>query len=141
MRFAAELEQLGGDHLIAEVSSIGLALGRVHGFHFHTAVFTNLTRDHLDFHRTDGRVCRGQAPAVRSGGGSGSAVGVLNSRTDPLLPFRMTTNTSAILRIDARRGSSGGENRVRASTGCVSICAGKARGSRWNRHWWAESTF
>ena len=35
-----------------EVSSHALALGRVYGLHFHTAVFTNLTRDHLDFHRT-----------------------------------------------------------------------------------------
>ncbi|MGH9593329.1 MAG: Mur ligase family protein, partial [Bryobacteraceae bacterium] len=52
MRFAAELESRGGTHLIAEVSSHALALGRVHGFRFHTAVFTNLTRDHLDFHRT-----------------------------------------------------------------------------------------
>lgn len=52
MRLAAELEKAGGDHLIAEVSSIGLKQGRVHGFHFHTAVFTNLTRDHLDFHGT-----------------------------------------------------------------------------------------
>ena len=52
MRFAAELEQKGGSHLISEISSHALALGRVYGFQFHTAVFTNLTRDHLDFHRT-----------------------------------------------------------------------------------------
>jgi UDP-N-acetylmuramoyl-L-alanyl-D-glutamate--2,6-diaminopimelate ligase len=52
MRFAAELEARGGTHLVAEVSSHALALGRVHGFRFHTAVFTNLTRDHLDFHGT-----------------------------------------------------------------------------------------
>jgi len=52
MRFAAELEIRGGTHLIAEVSSHALELGRVYGFHFHTAVFTNLTRDHLDFHGT-----------------------------------------------------------------------------------------
>jgi len=52
MRFAAELEARGGTHLITEVSSHALALGRVYGFQFHTAVFTNLTRDHLDFHGT-----------------------------------------------------------------------------------------
>ena len=33
-----------------EVSSHGLELGRVNGVHFRSAVFTNLTRDHLDFH-------------------------------------------------------------------------------------------
>ncbi len=33
-----------------EVSSHALALGRVWGFHFAGAVWTNLTRDHLDFH-------------------------------------------------------------------------------------------
>ncbi|MGA3189845.1 MAG: UDP-N-acetylmuramoyl-L-alanyl-D-glutamate--2,6-diaminopimelate ligase [Bryobacteraceae bacterium] len=52
MRFAAELERKGGSHLVSEISSHALVLGRVYGFHFHTAVFTNLTRDHLDFHRT-----------------------------------------------------------------------------------------
>jgi len=52
MRFAAELERRSGTHLTAEISSHALALGRVYGIRFHTAVFTNLTRDHLDFHHT-----------------------------------------------------------------------------------------
>jgi UDP-N-acetylmuramoyl-L-alanyl-D-glutamate--2,6-diaminopimelate ligase len=52
LRFAAELEQRGGSHLVAEVSSHALSLGRVWALRFHTAVFTNLTRDHLDFHGT-----------------------------------------------------------------------------------------
>ena len=52
VRLLAELETLGGTHATMEVSSHALALGRVYGLHFHTAVFTNLTRDHLDFHTT-----------------------------------------------------------------------------------------
>jgi UDP-N-acetylmuramoyl-L-alanyl-D-glutamate--2,6-diaminopimelate ligase len=48
----AELEQMGGTFATMEASSHALALGRIYGMHFHTAVFTNLTRDHLDFHQT-----------------------------------------------------------------------------------------
>ncbi|HTC90134.1 MAG TPA: UDP-N-acetylmuramoyl-L-alanyl-D-glutamate--2,6-diaminopimelate ligase [Bryobacteraceae bacterium] len=51
-RLFDELEQAGGTHVTMEVSSHALALGRVYGVTFHTAVFTNLTRDHLDFHHT-----------------------------------------------------------------------------------------
>lgn len=51
-RLFGELEQAGGTHVTMEVSSHALALGRVYGITFHTAVFTNLTRDHLDFHHT-----------------------------------------------------------------------------------------
>jgi UDP-N-acetylmuramoyl-L-alanyl-D-glutamate--2,6-diaminopimelate ligase len=41
----------GGDVACAmEVSSHALELGRVDGVHFATAIFTNLTQDHLDFH-------------------------------------------------------------------------------------------
>ncbi len=54
MRIANELEQKHVEKpaITMEVSSHALALGRVYGIRFHTAVFTNLTRDHLDFHRT-----------------------------------------------------------------------------------------
>jgi UDP-N-acetylmuramoyl-L-alanyl-D-glutamate--2,6-diaminopimelate ligase len=40
----------GASKVAMEVSSHGLALGRVAAVHFDAAVFTNLTRDHLDFH-------------------------------------------------------------------------------------------
>ena len=52
VRMFAELANEGGTHATMEVSSHALALGRVYGLRFHTAVFTNLTRDHLDFHGT-----------------------------------------------------------------------------------------
>lgn len=42
----------GATEVVMEVSSHGLAQGRVHGLGFDTAIFTNLTRDHLDFHGT-----------------------------------------------------------------------------------------
>ncbi|HYZ86795.1 MAG TPA: UDP-N-acetylmuramoyl-L-alanyl-D-glutamate--2,6-diaminopimelate ligase [Bryobacteraceae bacterium] len=48
----SDLERAGGTHFTTEASSHALALGRVAGLYFHTAVFTNLTRDHLDFHKT-----------------------------------------------------------------------------------------
>ncbi len=51
-RVFSETRQAGGTHVTMEVSSHALALSRVYGIRFHTAVFSNLTRDHLDFHHT-----------------------------------------------------------------------------------------
>jgi UDP-N-acetylmuramoyl-L-alanyl-D-glutamate--2,6-diaminopimelate ligase len=45
-----EMVAAGCSHAVMEVSSHALALKRVHGCAFGVAVFTNLTRDHLDFH-------------------------------------------------------------------------------------------
>ena len=40
----------GCSHVVMEVSSHALHQHRVHGLHFDTVAFTNLTRDHLDYH-------------------------------------------------------------------------------------------
>jgi UDP-N-acetylmuramoyl-L-alanyl-D-glutamate--2,6-diaminopimelate ligase len=42
----------GATELVTEVSSHGLDQGRALGLSFDVAVFTNLTRDHLDYHQT-----------------------------------------------------------------------------------------
>lgn len=44
--------RLGATELVMEISSHALDQGRVAGIGFDVAVFTNLTRDHLDYHRT-----------------------------------------------------------------------------------------
>ncbi len=46
----ADYLRAGADTVAMEVSSHGLAQGRVNGVHFDVAVFTNLSRDHLDYH-------------------------------------------------------------------------------------------
>jgi UDP-N-acetylmuramoyl-L-alanyl-D-glutamate--2,6-diaminopimelate ligase len=48
----AEIRDAGGTAAVLEVSSHALAMDRVWGCHFAAAIFTNLTRDHLNFHKT-----------------------------------------------------------------------------------------
>jgi UDP-N-acetylmuramoyl-L-alanyl-D-glutamate--2,6-diaminopimelate ligase len=47
----AEVRDAGGTHVVLEASSHALAMDRLWGCHFAAAVFTNLTRDHLDYHK------------------------------------------------------------------------------------------
>ena len=48
----AQAKQAGLSHVVMEVSSHALAQERIAGIDFNVAAFTNLTRDHLDYHET-----------------------------------------------------------------------------------------
>ncbi|MFC4778470.1 UDP-N-acetylmuramoyl-L-alanyl-D-glutamate--2,6-diaminopimelate ligase [Paenibacillus sp. GCM10023252] len=51
-RSLADMKEAGVSYCAMEVSSHALEQGRVKGTRFRTAVFTNLTQDHLDYHKT-----------------------------------------------------------------------------------------
>lgn len=51
-RTLSALSQQGADYIALEVSSHGLVQGRVKALNFAAGVFTNLSRDHLDYHGT-----------------------------------------------------------------------------------------
>jgi UDP-N-acetylmuramoyl-L-alanyl-D-glutamate--2,6-diaminopimelate ligase len=60
-----------------------LELKRVHGLEFHTAVFTNLTRDHLDFHKTMENYGRSKKRLFEGAGARAPKFAVVN-QDDPL---------------------------------------------------------
>ena len=52
MALLDRMYKAGCDYVVMEVSSFGLVQHRIGAIHFDTAVFTNLTQDHLDYHKT-----------------------------------------------------------------------------------------
>jgi len=60
-RYLASMSAAGCGACVMEVSSHSLDLARVHAMKFAVAVFTNLTRDHLDHHRDMERYYRAKA--------------------------------------------------------------------------------
>ena len=51
-KLLADMAEAGCTHVVMEVSSHALFLDRVYGIDFDQGIFTNLTEDHLDFHKT-----------------------------------------------------------------------------------------
>ena len=76
----ARMRDAGCTHVVMEVSSHALALDRVYGVPYTVGVFTNLTQDHLDFHKTMEDYCDAKALLFRR-----CAVGVVNG-DDPWTP-------------------------------------------------------
>ena len=60
-RLLRQMADAGCTHAVMEVSSHALALDRVHALRFAVGVLTNLTQDHLDFHRTMEAYCAAKA--------------------------------------------------------------------------------
>ena len=56
-----QMRDSGCTHVVMEVSSHAVALERIGGVHFDIAAFTNLTEDHLDFHKTMDAYCDAKA--------------------------------------------------------------------------------
>jgi UDP-N-acetylmuramoyl-L-alanyl-D-glutamate--2,6-diaminopimelate ligase len=78
-RFFAELRDAGGTHAVLEVSSHSLAMDRVWGCAFRVAVFTNLTREHMDYHKTFEKYFAAKRRLFGGTGAGAPAVGVVNT--------------------------------------------------------------
>ena len=59
------MRSAGCSHVVMEVSSHAITLDRIGGTHFDIAAFTNLTEDHLDFHKTMDAYCDAKADLFR----------------------------------------------------------------------------
>ena len=93
VRLFAELERQGGSHVTMEVSSHALALGRVYGLRFHTAVFTNLTRDHLDYHGTMEAYFAAKRMLFEGAGAPPPRVAVLNRDDENIQGMKLPPET------------------------------------------------
>ena len=86
-----EMADGGCTHVVMETSSHALYLDRVYGVHYDVGIFTNLTQDHLDFHKTMENYCDAKAILFQNCG-----TGVVNA-DDPWTP-RLLKNASCQVR-------------------------------------------
>lgn len=76
----ARMRDAGCTYVVMEVSSHALFLDRVYGVRYEAGVYTNLTQDHLDFHKTMEEYCDAKALLFRN-----CKTGVVNAG-DPWTP-------------------------------------------------------
>lgn len=96
----ARMRSAGCTHVVMEASSHALALERVYGIRYAVGIFTNLTQDHLDFHKTMEAYCDAKSILFQNCG-----AGVVNA-DDPWTQRLMAgaacrTYTYAVDRADA----------------------------------------
>jgi UDP-N-acetylmuramoyl-L-alanyl-D-glutamate--2,6-diaminopimelate ligase len=77
--FFAEIRDAGGKYAVLEASSHSLSMDRLWGCHFQAAVFTNLTREHMDYHKTFEDYFAAKRKLFEGTGAGAPEVAVLNT--------------------------------------------------------------
>ena len=117
----ARMRDAGCTHVVMEVSSHALTLDRVGGVHFDVAAFTNLTEDHLDFHKTMDAYCDAKAELFAR-----CAKAVINV-DDNYAPRMLARADCDTLRTSAYDGDLYAKNAVLHSEGVAftAVCGGE----------------
>jgi UDP-N-acetylmuramoyl-L-alanyl-D-glutamate--2,6-diaminopimelate ligase len=77
-RYLNEIVRAGGTHAVLEASSHALAMNRLWGCPFAVAIFTNLTRDHLDYHKVLEEYFAAKRRLFEGTGAAAPSLGVIN---------------------------------------------------------------
>ena len=77
--FFAEIRDAGGQFAVLEASSHSLSMDRLWGCHFQAAIFTNLTREHMDYHKTFEDYFAAKRKLFEGTGAGAPEVAVLNT--------------------------------------------------------------
>ena len=91
----AEMREHGMQAAAMEVSSHGLAMRRTESIDFDCAVFTNLTYDHLDYHKTMDNYFDAKKTLFR--GLKKNAVAVLNRDDEKTFSALTTTDRKSVV--------------------------------------------
>ena len=113
-----EMADAGCKYVVMEVSSHSLYLSRVDGIRFHTAIFTNLTQDHLDFHKTMENYAKAKAKLF-----SMSKIGCINL-DDEWSKYMLENAECEVMTYSAEQADADlTANDLRYSAGGVRFCA------------------
>jgi UDP-N-acetylmuramoyl-L-alanyl-D-glutamate--2,6-diaminopimelate ligase len=97
----------GMEDVVMEVSSHGVAMGRIDGCRFDVAAFTNLTQDHLDFHGSMDAYREAKAAFFRQAlRPEGAAVVNTDDASAPMIAAAAAERSARILRVSRDPGAS-----------------------------------
>jgi len=115
----AEGVHAGAREAVMEVSSHALEQGRVYGMHYDVAVFTNLTRDHLDYHQSMDAYFAAKAKLFRGDGAAPPRMAVVNLDDEYGMKLRDVAheNASRVIGYGLQRSTATAECIVYTPTG------------------------